>query len=514
MIGVRQLLRNEDAGKVKTLNDVLLGIYLRLEAAETAALPAGANAAIEEQIAAAASGTNTGDVTLAVVGAASNNNAATLVGQVLNLEAANASHPGVVSVGTQSFAGAKTFTGAISASNLSGTNTGDVTLAAVGAVPNANGATLTGQMLNLQPASAAQPGVVTTGVQSLAGAKTFTGAISASNLSGTNTGDVTIGTANGLSLAAQALSLATAIAGGANGALLGTDKTKLDNLSNTNTGDVTLAAVGAVPNANGATLTGQALNLQPADATLPGVLTAGTQTIGGAKTFNAELSGPAAGLVKVNGVTASSPSGNNAYRMLDGAYVNFSTADTNASMYRSAVDTLRTPAALVVDDYLSVGDAQLDTSVATVAAARNGVMQRGLLKIVLPYTEFDAAGMLNSVAIANLPAKTRVVSAFVDVTTAFNTPAGATAIKVSLGFTADAPALIVATSCAVTGVLGDADAELGTNFVRAAAIQGGYMPSWTAITQMLATVELTTGGSLANLTQGSITVYVITERMD
>jgi|HubBroStandDraft_6_1064221.scaffolds.fasta_scaffold1003926_2 hypothetical protein len=37
------------------------------------------------------------------------------------------------------------------------------------------------------------------------------------NLSGaSNTGDVTIGTVNGLSLSGQALSLATAVAGGAN----------------------------------------------------------------------------------------------------------------------------------------------------------------------------------------------------------------------------------------------------------------------------------------------------------
>lgn len=57
------------------------------------------------------------------------------------------------------------------------------------------------------------------------------------------------------------------------------------NLSGTNTGDVTLTAVGAVPNANGASLSGQALTLQPADGTNPGVLTAAAQTIGGTKTF-------------------------------------------------------------------------------------------------------------------------------------------------------------------------------------------------------------------------------------
>jgi hypothetical protein len=67
----------------------------------------------------------------------------------------------------------------ITASNISGStsgaNTGDVTLTAIGAVPNANGATLTSQALNLQPANASFGGVITTGAQTIAGDKTFTG---------------------------------------------------------------------------------------------------------------------------------------------------------------------------------------------------------------------------------------------------------------------------------------------------------------------------------------------------
>lgn len=172
---------------------------------------------------------------------------------------------------------------------VTGALVGGLSLAAVGATPNANAASLAAGVLNLQPASATLPGVVTALAQSFGGAKTFASTIAASNYSGTssgtNTGDVTIGTANGLSLVAQALSLAAAVAGGDNGALLGADKSKLDALSGANSGDVTLAAVAAVPNANGASLTGQALNLQPADGTFPGVVTALAQTIAGAKTF-------------------------------------------------------------------------------------------------------------------------------------------------------------------------------------------------------------------------------------
>ena len=114
-------------------------------------------------------------------------------------------------------------------STITITNTQNpLTLAAVGTSPNANGATLSTQVLNLEPASASFPGVVSTTTQSFAGNKTFTGTIAASNLSGTNTGDVTLGTANGLSLVGQALSLAAA-SGSTTGALTSTDWTTFNN---------------------------------------------------------------------------------------------------------------------------------------------------------------------------------------------------------------------------------------------------------------------------------------------
>jgi hypothetical protein len=57
---------------------------------------------------------------------------------------------------------------------------------------------------------------------------------------------------------------------------------------------VTLSAIGSTANANGATLTGQVLNLQPADASFGGVVTTGTQTFAGAKTFSSALTGTSA----------------------------------------------------------------------------------------------------------------------------------------------------------------------------------------------------------------------------
>lgn len=88
------------------------------------------------------------------------------------------------------------FTGTLSASNLSGTNTGDVSLGAVGSSPNGNGASLSGQVLTLQPADGTNPGVITAGTQTIGGAKTFSGNMtlsanltlgqSSSGVSGTN----------------------------------------------------------------------------------------------------------------------------------------------------------------------------------------------------------------------------------------------------------------------------------------------------------------------------------------
>lgn len=89
---------------------------------------------------------------------AENANGLALVANVLTSQSADATHPGMVNNTTQSFSGNKTFTGTIAASNLSGTNTGDVTLAAFGSTPNANGLSLSAQALNLQPADATHSG--------------------------------------------------------------------------------------------------------------------------------------------------------------------------------------------------------------------------------------------------------------------------------------------------------------------------------------------------------------------
>jgi hypothetical protein len=78
-------------------------------------------------------------------------------------------------------------TDGVSSITIASTSAGDVTLAAVGSSPNANAATLASQVLNLQPASASFPGVVTTGTQTLAGVKTFSSAPNLSSLTASTT---------------------------------------------------------------------------------------------------------------------------------------------------------------------------------------------------------------------------------------------------------------------------------------------------------------------------------------
>lgn len=106
-------------------------------------------------------------VTLAAIGSSPNANAASLVGQQLNLEPASGSFGGVVTTGAQTFAGLKTFSTGISAPGVI------TALSAIGASPNANGALITGSNLALEPASASFGGVVTTGNQQFAGEKQF-----------------------------------------------------------------------------------------------------------------------------------------------------------------------------------------------------------------------------------------------------------------------------------------------------------------------------------------------------
>jgi hypothetical protein len=97
--------------------------------------------------------------------------AGTLSGTTLNSSVVSSS---LTSVGTLT---SLTVSGTIGASNFSGsssgTNSGDVTLAAFGSTPNADGLSLSAQVLNMQPADGTHPGGVSITTQTFAGSKTI-----------------------------------------------------------------------------------------------------------------------------------------------------------------------------------------------------------------------------------------------------------------------------------------------------------------------------------------------------
>lgn len=92
-------------------------------------------------------------------------------------------------------------------------------------------------------------------------------------------------------------------------------------------GGFTLAAVGSSPNANAASFASSILNLQPASASFPGVLTSGTQSLGGNKTLagTLELDNTLASqvILTVKGAPATAP----ANVLLDAEYSNGSSID-------------------------------------------------------------------------------------------------------------------------------------------------------------------------------------------
>lgn len=110
--------------------------------------------------------------------------------------------------------------------------------------------------------------------------------------------------------------------------------TKVFDMAAAGGGVTTMGAIGASANANGATITGSTLNLEPASASFGGVVTTGTQTIAGAKTFSSSIVG-SAGLSIVG---AGSFSASSAGMVFGGA----TTVYSSVSISTSAGSTLAT----------------------------------------------------------------------------------------------------------------------------------------------------------------------------
>jgi hypothetical protein len=134
---------------------------------------------------------------------------------------------------------------------------------------------------NLPDASPSARGAVTTGTQTFAGNKTFSGTLSTTSLtatSGLTAGNVTYPVAHGSS-----------------GQVLGTTGSGTLTWTTPSSGITGVGTMTTTSYAAGATVSGNSLILAPADASNGGVVTTGTQTFAGAKTFSSNIN--------VNGLT-------------------------------------------------------------------------------------------------------------------------------------------------------------------------------------------------------------------
>jgi hypothetical protein len=156
-----------------------------------------------------------------------------------------------------------------------------------------------------------------------------------------------------------------------------------------------------------------------------------------------------------------------------------------------------------------------------ISVVNEGQLQRQVYKVTIDRTAFVCAALTCDVTIATLPAKTSVLSVYGHIETVFACTATCTSSTLSmlLGSTAGGAQYLASFDADLsTSVFGDADAELGTTMTRAAAIQGGNaVPNFSSTTPV--NLRLTSGtgnignGSATNLSQGSVTFYIVTERL-
>lgn len=137
----------------------------------------------------------------------------------------------------------------------------------------------------------------------------------------------------------------------------------------------------------------------------------------------------------------------------------------------------------------------------------SGAVRSLTFKCTLTFAALAAAALTADKIIATLPAKTRIKSIYADVTTKFIGGA-VTAATIKIGSTVGGAEVLASFDCFTAAITrGLADADLGTSLVRAAAIQGGYMPSFTATTGLNLRITTVTANTNA-LTQGSITIWI------
>jgi hypothetical protein len=130
---------------------------------------------------------------------------------------------------------------------------------------------------------------------------------------------------------------------------------------------------------------------------------------------------------------------------------------------------------------------------------------------------FKAANTNADCVIATLPAGVKIVGAYADVTAGFTCSGTCSGTKVfRMGISAGGTEVFATSlNVAATGTFGLADADMGSGLTRAAAIQGGYLPSWSGATTITARFTSGTGNwgnaSSTFVNAGSIKFTLVTE---
>lgn len=147
-----------------------------------------------------------------------------------------------------------------------------------------------------------------------------------------------------------------------------------------------------------------------------------------------------------------------------------------------------------------------------------GEFNRQVYKVTITSSQFISNAVTHDVTWVTVPAKTRIIGIVADLTQTFACAAVCTTstLSATVGKTAGGNQYLVSFDMdAATARFGLADADLGTSINRASAIQGGDLPSWTGATTLNLRMTSGTGnlgnGSVTNLSQGSITLYLIAE---
>ena len=213
----------------------------------------------------------------------SNANGGAISGTTLTLSLADATNPGLVSTGTQSFAGAKTFTSAITAPTTTNTiNNLIINSGALSGITDYSQASGNFAMMGTGTFGTGTGVISLNGNTTLAAGKTLA-------LTGSTSG--TLGFTVPATVTSYSLTWPSAVATTAGQVLTSTTGGVLSWTSPT-TGVTTLGSPSSTSYANGGYISGSSLYLAYADGTNPGLLSTVTQSIAGTKTFTSAITAP------------------------------------------------------------------------------------------------------------------------------------------------------------------------------------------------------------------------------